>query len=248
MIKETSYSNLFFHSRFEYLYGESIYCYPITIYYREMTSIPTIFIQTSGQSINDQNSPINHSSTLAEIRIVLVHGSSSIVNRGATGTGHHIPIIIQLPTQKELKRCAKKKTTQAPKRKQQRQSKQQQDVWKTNQTDTGSVLTIPYIVQPTSNGNTGNEALVELIQQYESNHRSTTTTDFISTTNTAVQMPSIVAVTPNTNEPISDDQFWNEVQDDIDQILSPYSQEGSNETMNRPAPSVHTDIFDDLFL
>lgn len=214
-----------------------------------MTSIPTIFIQTSGQSMNDQNPSISHSSTLTEIRIVLVHGSSSTVNREVTGAAHQIPIIIQLPTQKELKRCAKKKTKQVPKRKQQRTSKQQQqNVSDTNQTDSASVLAIQDAVQPTSNGNSGNEGLIEFIQQHESSHhRSTTTTDFISTTNTAIQVPSIVAVTPNINEPISDDPFWDEVQDDIDQIFSTCSQEALDETMNRPPLPVHTDIFDDLF-
>lgn len=68
--------------------------------------------------MNDQNPSISHSSTLAEICILLVHGSSGTVNRGVTGAAHQIPKIIQLPTQKEPKRCAKKKTKQVPKRKQ----------------------------------------------------------------------------------------------------------------------------------
>ena len=208
-----------------------------------MNSIPTIFIQTPGQSVNDQNTSISNSSVLAEIRIVLVHGSPTRVNHGTTTGTHQIPIIIQLPMQKERKRCAKRKSKQIPKR----QSKQQQNSSNNHRSDIASVFAMEDVVQPSSNRNSGSEALIEFIQQHESNHRSTTTTDMISTASTSVQVPSIVAITPNINEPISDDQFWNEVQDDIDQIFSTCSQEEPNETNNGSPPLVHTDIFDDLF-
>lgn len=210
-----------------------------------MNSFPTILIQAPSQSTHDQTTSGNNLPVFTEIRIVLMQGSSTATNRQDTAM-HQIPLVIQMPVQKQIKRRDKKKLKQKPKRKQQQQqTSRQRKTTETNQMEIETLSPSQAVVQRPNAGTSEHSALVELIEQHESTSRRITTCDIPSTANKAIQASHLDTPTPNDVGPTSNDSFWNVIEDDFDRMVTECTNEELEAMINR-GPLNHHDLLDEL--
>lgn len=206
-----------------------------------MTSIPTIILQAPTEYNNHQTTSGSHQPIVAEIRIVLMQGSSTTTNR-RNNLVHQIPLMIQLPMQKQRKRCGRKKPKPKPK---QQTTTKQDNTTQTNEIEVDILSPLPDINQESLNNVTENSALVELIQQHESTNHRSTTCDIITTASKAVQVPYLDTPCQNDVEPTSDNAFWRSIDDDIDRMFSEPSNEELAPMINQ-VPAHRYDLLDEL--
>ena len=212
-----------------------------------MNPIPTIIIQAPNASANNQTTFGSNHPVFAEIRIVLFQGLTTATSR-EDATTYQIPLVIQLPVQKEVKRCGKRKLKQKRKAKpqQQRQNQRSQNTTETNQIEIDTVPASEDAVRGPVNDTSGHSTLVEFIQQPEGTIPRITTCDMTSTANKALQVPASDTPSPTDIEPTSDDTFWNMIDDDIDRMVNESTTEELATIINRAPPS-QSDLFDELF-
>lgn len=209
-----------------------------------MNSIPTIVIQAPSQFTNGQTTSGNNPSAFAEIRIVLMLGSSTATNCQDAAVCQ-VPLVFQLPMQKQVKRSGKKKSKPKSKRKQQQQNGRQRKTMETNQMETETTSPLQDVAQRPNTGTSDHSGLLELIQQHESTDRRITTGDIRSTASKAVQVSGIDTPAPDDIETTSDDAFWNSIDNDIDRMITECTHEELEAIMNRSPLSDH-DLLDEL--